>query len=155
MTKPCARGLIGALVVAGSLVLAAPSAASRASSARVPVWTTTAREQVRTHLVRKSGNELYESGSATGTFAASVSGRVSIGVVSHFMFVLTDKHGSVRVAGIGYAVSLGVRARFRGTARIIRGTGRYAAARGSVGLSSVVDRSTWSMVGTVAGTVVL
>jgi hypothetical protein len=64
-------------------------------------------------------------------------------------------HGSVRVAGVGYAVSLGVRARFRATARIVRGTGRYAAARGSVGLSSVVDRSTWSMVGTVTGTVVL
>jgi hypothetical protein len=123
--------------------------------ARVPVWTTTAREQVHTHLVRKSGSELYESGSATGTFRAAVSGRVSVGVVSHFAFVLTDRHGSVRVAGVGYAVSLGVRARFRATARIVRGTGRYAAARGSVGLSSVVDRSTWSMVGTVTGTVVL
>lgn len=108
--------------------------------------TLTIKETVKLHLVRKSGSTLYESGSASGTLPGNVSAvfQTSLTKVTGTVTIY-PRGGSLTVSVTGTPRSAGVRARFGGTMRVVRGSGRYRGASGSGTFDGVVNRRTWAV----------
>ncbi|MDO8185547.1 autotransporter [Conexibacter sp. JD483] len=103
-------------------------------------------EAVKLHLVRKSGNTLYEAGSATGTLPGNVSAVFQISVTSVSGTVtIYPRGGSLTISVAGTPRSAGMRARFGGTMRVVRGSGKFRGASGSGTFSGVVNRRTWDV----------
>ncbi len=126
-----------AAVLAATAVVAAPSVAH--------AKTITIREHADLHLVRKSGNTLYQSGRASGTINGNVSTIFNVtlsGVTGQF--TIYARGGSLTLSVNGKPRSTGLRARFSGTMRVVKGTGRYSGASGSSSFSGTVNRRTWA-----------
>ncbi len=129
------RHLIAA-AIAAALLLAPATAAAR---------TITIREHADLHLVRKSGSTLYQSGRASGTIDGNVSTVFNVtlsGVTGQF--TIYARGGSLTLSVNGKPRSTGIRARFSGTMRVVKGTGRYSGASGSGNFSGTVNRRTWA-----------
>jgi hypothetical protein len=108
--------------------------------------TLTIDETVDLHLVRKSGSTLYESGTARGTLPGNVSAVFQISVTRVTGTVtIYPRGGSLTINVTGTPRSTGLRARFGGTMRVVRGSGRYRGASGSGTFSGVVNRRTWDV----------
>lgn len=138
------RAATAALAAMVAMTTAAPSAlatAPRAQAAR----TINITEHVDLHLVRKSGNTLYQSGTATGTLPGNVSAifKVEIARVSGTVTIY-PRGGSLTISVNGTPRSAGSRPRFAGSMKVLRGTGRYKHASGSGTFSGSVSRRTWA-----------
>ena len=104
------------------------------------------KESVKLHLVRKSGNTLYESGTATGTLPGNVSARfVTSATKVTGTVTIYARGGSITATVSGTPRSIGVNARFGGTMRVIKGTGKYRNASGSGRFDGVVNRRSWAV----------
>jgi hypothetical protein len=99
------------------------------------------------HLVRKSGNTLYERGSATGTLPGRVSGtfHTSVTKVTGTVTFYPNSGGSLTLTAVGYPQSAGTVTRFSGSVAVRRGTGRFRRALGSGTFSGTANRRTWAI----------
>lgn len=99
------------------------------------------------HLVRKSGNVLYERGTATGTLPGRVTARfvTSVTKVTGTVTFYPNSGGSLTLTAVGYPQSAGTVARFTGNIAVRRGTGRFANALGSGTFSGTANRRTWAV----------
>jgi hypothetical protein len=131
------RSWIAAAVIALLLAFVVPTVAQ--------ARTINIREAVRLHLVRKSGNTLYESGTATGTLPGNVSARFEVSLTRVTGTVtIYPRGGSLTISVSGRPRSSGVNARFGGSMRVVRGTGKYRGASGSGQFEGVVNRRSWA-----------
>lgn len=104
------------------------------------------KDSVKLHLVRKSGNTLYESGTATGTLPGNVSARfVTSATKVTGTVTIYASGGSITATVSGTPSSIGVNARFGGSMRVVKGTGRYRGASGSGQFNGVVNRRSWAV----------
>jgi hypothetical protein len=99
------------------------------------------------HLVRKSGNVLYERGTSTGTLPGRVSARFVTGVtkVTGTVTFYPNSGGSLTLTAVGYPRTAGTTVRFTGNLAVRRGTGRFANALGSGTFSGTANRRTWAV----------
>jgi hypothetical protein len=99
------------------------------------------------HLVRKSGNTLYEKGTATGTLPGTVSARfvTSATKVTGTVTFHSSGGGSITMTAVGYPQSAGTIARFSGSIAVRSGTGRFRNALGSGTFSGTANRRTWAV----------
>lgn len=133
---------VAVLAAWGTFASGTASAAPQAQAAR----TLNVTETVSMRLVRKSGNILYERGSASGTLPGTVTGRFEVGVtVKGSVTIYPRSGGSLTINVLGQPRSAGVVARFTGTMAVRSGTGRYARAVGSGTFEGTVNRRTWAV----------
>jgi hypothetical protein len=99
------------------------------------------------HLVRKSGNTLYERGTATGTYPGTVSGRfvTSVTKVTGTVTFHPYSGGSLSLTVVGYPQSAGTVARFAGNLAVSGGTGRFRNALGSGTFTGTANRRSWAI----------
>jgi len=99
------------------------------------------------HLTRKSGNVLYESGTATGSLPGSVSARLVTGVTKVTGTVTFYPHGggSLTLSAVGYPRSAATIVHFTGSCAVRSGTGRFRRAVGSGSFSGTANRRTWAI----------
>lgn len=99
------------------------------------------------HLVRKSGNVLYERGTATGTLPGSVTARFVTGVarVTGTVTFFPRGGGSLTLSAVGYPQSAGIVTRFSGSCAVRGGTGRFRRALGSGSFSGTANRRSWAV----------
>lgn len=137
--------VISLLALVASGLAAAALAAPSAHAARRHAHHITGTAYL--HLVRKSGNTLYERGTATGTLSGSVSATfvTSVTKVTGTVTFYPRSGGSLTMSAVGYPQSAGTIARFTGSMAVRRGTGRYARAVGSGTFSGTANRRTWAI----------
>lgn len=124
-------------VVALAMLVITPAAEAR---------TINLREAVSLHLVRKSGNTLYESGTATGTLPGNVSARFETSLTKVTGTVtIYPRGGSITIDVSGTPRSAGIKPRLTGSMRVVRGSGTFRGASGSGSFSGVVNRRTWAV----------
>lgn len=99
------------------------------------------------HLVRKSGNVLYESGTSNGTYAGTVTGRfvTSITKVTGTVTFHPYSGGSLSMTAVGYPQSAGTIARFAGNLAVSGGRGRFRNALGSGTFTGTANRRSWAV----------
>jgi hypothetical protein len=99
------------------------------------------------HLVRKSGNTLYERGTTTGTLSGSVVGtfHTSVTKVTGTVTFHPRSGGSLTITAVGYPQSASTVTRFSGNLAVRGGTGRYRNALGSGTLDGTANRRTWAI----------
>lgn len=99
------------------------------------------------HLVRKSGNVLYERGVATGTLPGTVTARLvtSIARVTGTVTFYPRGGGSLTLSAVGYPQSASVVTRFSGSCAVRSGTGRFRRALGSGSFNGTANRRTWAV----------
>ncbi len=129
------------LTICAGLVLALLWGAAAAEARTINI-----DEAVKLHLVRKSGNTLYESGSATGTLPGNVSAvfQTSISKVTGTVTIY-PRGGSITISVNGTPRTTGIRSRFTGTMRVTKGSGTFRGASGSGTFDGVVNRRTWAV----------
>jgi hypothetical protein len=99
------------------------------------------------HLVRKSGNVLYESGTSTGTYAGTVSARFVTGITKVTGTVTFHPYsgGTLSMTAVGYPQSAGTVTRFVGNIAVSGGSGRFKSALGSGSFTGTANRRTWAV----------
>ncbi|HXE46187.1 MAG TPA: autotransporter [Conexibacter sp.] len=99
------------------------------------------------HLTRKSGNTLYESGTATGSLPGTVRARLVTGVtvVKGTVTFYPRGGGSLTLTARGYPQSAATIVHFTGTCAVRGGTGRFRRAVGSGSFSGTANRRTWAV----------
>jgi hypothetical protein len=135
-----------AAVAASAFALAGSSAVSpTAEAARRRALTVI--DTVRMTLVRKNGNVVYQSGTATGTLPGRVSARfvTSLTRVSGTVTFYPYRGGSITMTALGYPRSLRRVTPLTGTLAVRRGTGKYSRVLGSGTFSGTANRRSWSV----------
>jgi len=107
------------------------------------------------HLVRKSGNTLYEKGTATGTYPGTVTGRfvTSVAKVTGTVTFHPYSGGSLSMTVVGYPQSAGTIARFAGNLAVSGGSGRFRNALGSGTFNGTANRRSWAITVTADATI--
>lgn len=142
------RGSVAIVAVLGVLLLclgvgSASSAAPSAHAARRLYLRGTAH----LHLTHKSGNVLYERGTATGTLPGTVTARLVTGVtkVTGTVTFYPRGGGSLTLSAVGYPQSAATIVHFTGSCAVRSGTGRFRRAVGSGSFSGTANRRTWAV----------
>lgn len=142
------RGSVAMIAVLGILLLglgvgSTSSAAPSAHAARRLNLSGTAH----LHLTRKSGNVIYERGTATGTLPGSVTARFVTGVtkVTGTVTFYPRGGGSLTLSAVGYPQSAATIVHFTGSCAVRSGTGRFRRAVGSGSFSGTANRRTWAV----------
>jgi hypothetical protein len=104
-------------------------------------------DSVSLHLTKKSGNVLYEQGTATGTLPGSVSARfvTSLVKVTGTVTFHSSGGGSITMTAVGYPQSAGTITRLSGSMAVRNGTGRFKHALGSGTFTGTGNRKTWAI----------
>lgn len=99
------------------------------------------------HLTHKSGNVLYERGTATGTLPGTVTARLVTGVtkVTGTVTFYPRGGGSLTLSAVGYPQSAATIVHFTGSCAVRSGTGRFRHAVGSGSFSGTANRRTWAV----------
>lgn len=99
------------------------------------------------HLTRKSGNVLYEKGTASGTLPGTVSARFVTGVtkVTGTVTFYPYSGGSITMTAVGYPQSTGRVVPLSGNIAVRKGTGRYQSVLGSGTFTGSANRRTWAV----------
>lgn len=99
------------------------------------------------HLTRKSGNVIYEKGTATGTLPGTVTARFVTGVakVTGTVTFRPYSGGTLTLTAVGYPQSASTITRFSGNVAVRKGTGRFADALGSGTFTGTANRRTWAV----------
>jgi hypothetical protein len=109
-------------------------------------------EQARLHLVSKSGSDLLEKGSASGSLPGSVTAQFTVTPLRvSGLVTIYPRGGSLTIRILGSPRSFGINASFAGTMSVIGGTSRYAHARGGGTFSGTVNRRSWAATVTARG----
>jgi hypothetical protein len=143
------RGLF--LVVAALAVVTVAvgvgGVSSAAPSAQAARKTLKLTDTAYLHLTRKSGNVIYEKGTATGTLPGTVTARFVTGItrVSGTVTFHAYSGGSLTMTVVGYPQSASTVTRFTGNLAVRKGTGRFRNALGSGTFSGTANRRTWAI----------
>jgi len=99
------------------------------------------------HLTRKSGNVIYEKGTATGTLPGTVTARFVTGItkVSGTVTFHPYSGGSLTMNAVGYPQSAKTITKFNGNIAVRKGTGRFRNALGSGTFNGTANRKTWAV----------
>jgi hypothetical protein len=99
------------------------------------------------HLTRKSGNVIYEKGTATGTLPGTVTARFVTGVtkVTGTVTFRPYSGGSLTLTAVGYPQSTSTITRFSGNVAVLKGSGRFKNALGSGTCAGTANRRTWAI----------
>jgi len=143
------RGRIaGTVVVAALLVgLGVGGVSSAAPSAHAARRSLNMSGTAHLHLTRKSGNVIYERGTATGTLPGTVTARFVTGVtrVTGTVTFFPRGGGSLTLSAVGYPQSAATIVHFTGRCAVRGGTGRFRAALGSGSFNGTANRRTWAI----------
>jgi len=143
------RGRFAGTVVVAVLLLGigAGGVSSAAPSAHAARRALDLRGTAHLHLTHKSGNVLYERGTATGTLPGTVTARLVTGVtkVSGTVTFYPRGGGSLTLSAVGYPQSAATIVHFTGRCAVRSGTGRFRAALGSGSFSGTANRRTWAI----------
>ncbi len=136
-----------AVVAALLLGAAAGGVSSAAPSAHAARRSLNLRGTAYLHLTRKSGNVLYERGTATGTLPGTVTARMVTGVtkVTGTVTFYPRGGGSLTLSAVGYPQSAATIVHFNGSCAVRSGTGRFRRALGSGSFSGTANRRTWAI----------
>ncbi|HEX4806377.1 MAG TPA: autotransporter [Conexibacter sp.] len=134
-------------VVAAVLGVAAVGVSSAAPSAHAARRSLNLRGTAHLHLTRKSGNVLYERGTATGTLPGTVTARLVTGVtkVTGTVTFYPRSGGSLTLSAVGYPQSAATIVHFTGSCAVLSGTGRFRHALGSGSFSGTANRRSWAV----------
>lgn len=128
---------------AGALTLAAGTAGASGSTASA-ARTITLKDTGHLHKTSSKGFNLYESGSATGTVAGTISLHLDVVSTNRVTAELSvsPRGSSLSGTASGSYRNNGATASFSGTLSITHGTGSYAHAHGSgISFSGTIQRS--------------
>jgi hypothetical protein len=128
---------------AGALTLAAGTAGASGSTASA-ARTITLKDTGHLHKTSSKGFNLYESGSATGTVAGTISLHLDVISTNRVTAELSvsPRGSSLSGTASGSYRNNGATASFSGTLSITHGTGSYAHAHGSgISFSGTIQRS--------------
>ena len=114
-----------------------------AASAR----TITVNQTAQLRLVKRVGTVLYEQGTTSGTLPGIVSATLTVNVakVGGEITFYPRRGGTITFKANGVPTSAGVLSRASGTMTIVRGTGRFADARGTVRFNALLNRRSWAI----------
>lgn len=138
--EPVPRRAVAATVLVALLMLTTWSAAAHAR-------TLTVNQTAQMRLIKRVGTVLYEQGTARGTLPGVVSATLTVNVakVGGEVTFYPRGGGTITFKADGVPTSAGVRSRASGTMTIVRGTGRFADARGSVRFDATLNRRSWAI----------
>jgi hypothetical protein len=128
---------------AGALALAVGVAGASGSTAHA-ARTVSLNDSGNLHKTSKHGFNLYESGSASGSIAGSISVHLDVVSTNHVTAELTvyPKGSSITGKASGNYRTNGGTASFSGTLSIDHGSGSYSGAHGSgIAFSGTIQRS--------------
>ncbi len=111
-----------------------------------------ATDTARLHYIRAVGEEVYETGSATGTMPGSIRAHMIFSQTFSGRFVIDTRGGRIEGHGNATPHGEGVRESFAGTLVVTGGTGRYRRAHGTAHLYGAFDRENYSLTIQTAGT---
>jgi hypothetical protein len=111
-----------------------------------------AKDTAKLHYVGAVGEQVYETGGASGTLPGSM--RVHMIFASTFSgsFTIYTRGGAIYGHGRAKPHGGGAYESFAGTLVVTGGTGRYRHAHGSAGLYGVFNRNNYSLIVQTAGT---
>lgn len=140
------RRAVAAGVLVALLMLATWSAAAHAR-------TITVNQTAQMRLIKRVGTTLYEQGTATGTLPGVVAATLTVNVtkVGGEITFYPRGGGSITFKAQGVPQAAGVVSRATGTMTIVRGTGRFADARGRVRFNGILNRRSWAISVTASG----
>lgn len=109
-------------------------------------------DTAKLHYVGAVGEEVYETGSASGTLPGSI--RVHMIFASTFSgrFAIYTRGGRIDGHGVARPHGEGVYESFAGTLSVTGGTGRYRRAHGTAHLYGTFDRENYALTIQTAGT---
>jgi hypothetical protein len=142
-----AYGAMAALIAALLVVWAAGVSSAEPSGHAAKRRSMTLSDTASLHMTRKSGNVIYEKGTATGTLPGKVTARFVTGVTKVTGTVTFKPYsgGSVTMSAVGYPQSANTVTRFTGTIAVRKGTGKYKNALGSGTFNGTANRKTWAV----------
>jgi hypothetical protein len=138
---------------AGALTLAAGTAGASGSAASA-ARTITLKDTAHLHKTSSKGFNLYETGTATGTVAGTLSLHLDVVSTNRVTAELSvyPKGSSLSGTASGSYRNNGSTASFSGTLSITRGSGSYAHAHGSgISFSGTIERSNDAVTVQVSG----
>jgi hypothetical protein len=106
----------------------------------------------RLHLTRAEGSTLFESGPVSGVLVGRAQARLKTGASYVGEFTMTTSKGAITGVGLATPSKAGRYQSFRGSFRVLRGSGQYAHVHGEAALYGVFDRRTDSVVVQTVGT---
>lgn len=138
---------LSAGLVAAFHVSAAGAATASADPTARAARTISIQQTAKMRLIKRVGSVLYEQGTASGTLPGVVSARLIVNVakVGGEVTFYPRGGGTITFDAQGVPTSAGVRSRAAGTMTIVRGTGRFADARGSVRFNATLNRRSWAI----------
>jgi hypothetical protein len=130
----------------------APALAPAARPGLVVAAQLHASDRANLHYVGAVGEEVYETGSASGTLPGSM--HVHMIFESNFSgsFTIYTRGGSIDGRGSARPHGGGIYESFAGTLVVTGGTGRYRHARGTAALYGTFDRDNYALTVKTAGT---
>lgn len=111
-----------------------------------------AREQAKLHLVSSRGEELYETGAATGTLPGSMRVHMRLGPTFDGTFTIRARGGTITGHGKAKPHAGVVYESFAGTLVVTGGSGRYRHAHGTASLYGTFDRDNYALAIHTSGT---
>jgi hypothetical protein len=140
------QSAVAAAVVLLILLLAGTSAAAPAGHA-TKRRTLKLSGTASLHLVRKSGNQIWESGTATGNLPGTVSAHLTTSVTKVTGTVTFHPYsgGSLTLSAVGYPQSVNTVTRLNGNIAVRKGSGRFKNALGSGTFTGTANRRTWAV----------
>jgi hypothetical protein len=139
MAHQSIRRRAGAAILALA-ILALPTASAAARTIDV-------KQTARLRLVRKVGTVLYEQGTASGTLPGVVSAtlKVNVAKVGGEVTFYPRGGGTITFKATGAPTSAGVISKAAGSMTVVRGSGRFARARGNVRFNATLNRRNWAI----------
>jgi hypothetical protein len=148
------RALIGALLGScAPFALAAGPGLARAEdpSARL-ARTLVATDTAHLHRAPNAGEEILETGRATGTLPGSIRAYLNVGPIVKISFTISTTTGSISGTGSGRLKGRPAEPSFDGRMTVDHGTGRFTHARGEGDFYGTLNRKTYAAVVQTAGT---
>lgn len=111
-----------------------------------------AADKAKLHYVGAVGEEVYETGSASGTLPGSMRVHMIFAATFNGSFTIYTSAGSIDGHGRATPHGGGIYESFAGTLIVTGGTGRYRHAHGTSSLYGTFDRDNYALTVTTAGT---
>ena len=130
-----------------ALALALIPGAGRAAGAELH-----ASDTAKLHYVGAVGEEVYETGSASGAMPGAIHVHMIFASIFSGRFEIYTRHGTIDGHGRAKPHGEGVYESFAGTLAVTGGTGRYRHAHGVARLYGAFDRENYALTVQTAGT---